>query len=174
MPTYDDVLAAAKVLDGVANKTPVMTSRTLNKEMGALMNGGQGGKIEVFLKCENFQRMGAFKFRGGFNSLSNFTEEQKKAGCLTFSSGNHAQAIALAGQLLGIETTIIMPKDAPSLKLEATKGYGGNVILYDRYTEDREAIANKMKAENPALSIIPPFNHPHVIAGQGTAGLELL
>ena len=109
--------------------------------------------------------MGAFKFRGAYNSLSNFSEEQKAAGCVTFSSGNHAQAVALSGQLLGIKTTIIMPKDAPTLKLEATKEYGGNVVIYDRYTEDREEIARSLKEANPNLTLVPPFDYTYVIAG---------
>jgi threo-3-hydroxy-L-aspartate ammonia-lyase len=140
-----------------------MSSRTLNEQLGC----------EVFLKCENFQRMGAFKFRGGFNSMSKLTDEQKKCGVVTFSSGNHAQAIALSGKLLGIKTTIIMPTDAPKLKVAATKGYGGNVIFYDRYKDDRKKIAEKLQAETGCI-LIPPYDHPDVIAGQGTAAKELI
>jgi len=163
LPTYDDVVAAAGRLHGHAHKTPVMTSRTANAQMGA----------EVFFKCENLQRMGAFKFRGAFNALSQFTAAQRKAGVVAYSSGNHAQAIALSAQILGIPATIIMPHDAPAAKVEATKGYGGTVVLYDRYTEDREQIGRDL-AEKDGLTLIPPYDHPHVIAGQGTAAKELL
>ena len=126
----------------------------------------------MFFKCENFQRMGAFKFRGGFNALSRFDDRQRKAGVVTFSSGNHAQAIALSARLLGIPATIIMPHDAPATKMAATRGYGGNVVMYDRYTEDREAIGRKL-AEEQGMTLIPPYDHPDVIAGQGTAAMEL-
>ncbi|SUX73934.1 threonine dehydratase [Citrobacter freundii] len=128
---------------------------------------------EVFFKCENFQRMGAFKFRGAMNALRQFTPEQRAAGVVTFSSGNHAQAIALSAKLLGIPATIIMPHDAPAAKVAATKGYGGNVVIYDRYTEDREKIGRDL-AEKQGLTLIPPYDHPHVIAGQGTATKELI
>ena len=163
LPTYDDVLAAARRIEGHAHRTPVMTSRTINEETGA----------ELFFKCENLQRMGAFKFRGAFNALSRFDARQRKAGVVTFSSGNHAQAIALSARLLGIPATIIMPHDAPAAKAAATRGYGGNVIVYDRYTEDREAIGRKL-ADEQGLTLIPPYDHPDVMAGQGTAVLELL
>lgn len=163
LPDYSDVAAAAERIADYANKTPVMTSRTVNDEFGA----------EVFFKCENFQRMGAFKFRGAMNALRQFTPEQRAAGVVTFSSGNHAQAIALSAKLLGIPATIIMPHDAPAAKVAATKGYGGNVVIYDRYTEDREKIGREL-AEKQGLTLIPPYDHPHVIAGQGTATKELI
>ncbi|GLW37578.1 serine/threonine dehydratase [Pectobacterium carotovorum subsp. carotovorum] len=163
LPTYDDVVAAAERIDGYANKTPVMTSRTVNDAFGA----------EVFFKCENFQRMGAFKFRGAMNALLQFSNEQKAAGVVTFSSGNHAQAIALAATLLGIPATIVMPHDAPAAKVAATRSYGGNVVEYNRYTEDREQIGSDL-AKKHGLTLIPPYDHPHVIAGQGTAAKELL
>ncbi|QET06235.1 threo-3-hydroxy-L-aspartate ammonia-lyase [Cupriavidus pauculus] len=162
LPTYADVEAAAKRLEGYAHKTPVMTSRTVNDLLGA----------EVFFKCENLQRMGAFKFRGGFNALSKFTPEQRRAGVVAFSSGNHAQAIALSARLLGMPATIIMPHDAPAAKVAATKGYGGNVVMYDRYKEDREAIGRKL-AEEHGMTLIPPYDHPDVLTGQGTAAKEL-
>jgi len=161
-PTFDDVIAASKRIEGHAHRTPVLTSRTANEELGA----------EVFFKCENFQRMGAFKFRGAFNALSKFNEQQRKAGVVAFSSGNHAQAIALSARLLGIPATIIMPHDAPAMKVAATKGYGGNVVMYDRYTEDREQIGRDL-AERHGMTLIPPYDHPDVIAGQGTAAKEL-
>ncbi|AMH14722.1 threo-3-hydroxy-L-aspartate ammonia-lyase [Citrobacter sp. FDAARGOS_156] len=163
LPDYHDVAAAAERIAGYANKTPVMTSRTVNEEFGA----------DVFFKCENFQRMGAFKFRGAMNALRQFTPEQRAAGVVAFSSGNHAQAIALSAKLLGIPATIIMPHDAPAAKVAATKGYGGHVVMYDRYTEDREKIGRNL-AEKQGLTLIPPYDHPHVIAGQGTATKELI
>jgi threonine dehydratase len=163
LPTYIDVAAAAKRIEGTANRTPVLTSRTANDEIGG----------EVFFKCENFQRMGAFKFRGAMNALSRFDERQRAAGVVAFSSGNHAQAIALSAKLLGIPATIIMPLDAPAAKVAATKGYGGNVVTYDRYTEDREAIGRKL-ADKHGMTLIPPYDHPDVIAGQGTAAKELI
>lgn len=163
LPDYNDIVAAAERIADYANKTPVMTSRTVNEEFGA----------EVFFKCENFQRMGAFKFRGAMNALRQFTPQQRTAGVVTFSSGNHAQAIALSAKLLGIPATIIMPHDAPAAKVAATKGYGGNVVIYDRYTEDREKIGQNL-AEKQGLTLIPPYDHPHVIAGQGTATKELI
>lgn len=163
LPCYADVAAAAERIEGYANRTPVMTSRTVNEEFGA----------EVFFKCENLQRMGAFKFRGAMNALRQFTPEQRAAGVVTFSSGNHAQAIALAAKLLGIPATIVMPHDAPAAKVAATKGYGGNVIVYNRYTEDREQIGRDLAAKH-GLTLIPPYDHPHVIAGQGTAAKELI
>ena len=163
LPDYHDVAAAAERIAGYANKTPVMTSRTVNEEFGA----------DVFFKCENYQRMGAFKFRGAMNALRQFTPEQRAAGVVAFSSGNHAQAIALSAKLLGIPATIIMPHDAPAAKVAATKGYGGHVVIYDRYTEDREKIGRDL-AEKQGLTLIPPYDHPHVIAGQGTATKELI
>ncbi|KQC64703.1 threo-3-hydroxy-L-aspartate ammonia-lyase [Pseudomonas aeruginosa] len=162
LPTYDDVIAAAAQIAGHANRTPVMSSRTLDEELGA----------EVFFKCENLQRMGAFKFRGAFNALSRFSAEQRAAGVVAFSSGNHAQAVALSARLLGIPATIVMPADAPAVKIEATRGYGGQVVLYDRYTEDREQIGRDL-AQRHGLTLIPPYDHPDVLAGQGTAAKEL-
>ncbi len=134
LPTYEDVAAAAELIKGFANKTPVLTSRTVNNEL----------KAEVFFKCENFQRVGAFKFRGAINALLQFNEAQKKSGVVAFSSGNHAQAIALASKILGIPATIIMPKDAPAAKMAATREYGGNIVEFDRYTEDREKIGKEI------------------------------
>lgn len=162
-PTFQDVISASNRIEGHAHRTPVITSRTVNEEFGA----------EVFFKCENLQRMGAFKFRGAFNALSKFDEAQRKAGVVAFSSGNHAQAIALAAKLLGIPATIIMPHDAPAMKVAATKGYGGNVVIYDRYKEDREQIG-KTLAQQHGMTLIPPYDHPDVIAGQGTAVKELI
>lgn len=162
LPTYADVEAAAKRLEGYANRTPVNTSRTLDERLGA----------KVFFKCENFQRMGAFKFRGAFNALSKFTPEQRKGGVVAFSSGNHAQGIALSAKLLGMPATIVMPQDAPALKVAATKGYGATVVMYDRYKEDREAIGRDL-AEKHGMTLIPPYDHPDVMAGQGTAAREL-
>ncbi len=163
LPTYQDVEAAARRLAGVAHRTPVLTSRTVNQQTGA----------QVFFKCENFQRIGAFKFRGAYNALSQLRDEQKKRGVIAYSSGNHAQAVALAGQLLGIKATIVMPNDAPAIKIAATRGYGAEVVLYVFGKEQREAVAQKIATER-ALEIIPPFNHPHVIAGQGTTAKELI
>jgi len=163
LPTHDDVLAAAARLLGHAHRTPVMTSKTLDAELGA----------QVFIKCENLQRMGAFKFRGAFNALSRFDAGQRQRGVVAFSSGNHAQAIALSARLLGMPAVIVMPHDAPAAKVAATRGYGGEVVLYDRYTEDREAIGQRLAAER-GLTMIPPYDHADVIAGQGTAALELL
>src|SRR5258706_8603044 len=158
---YSDVADAAERLAGHAHRTPALTSRTIDERTGA----------RFFFKCENFQRMGAFKFRGAFNALSRFGAAQRKAGVVTFSSGNHAQAIALSAKLLGIPATIVMPTDAPAAKVAATKGYGGNVLVYDRYTEDREAISRRLSEEH-GMTMIPPFDHPDVIAGQGTAARE--
>jgi len=162
LPTFEDVVAASERIAGVAHRTPVLTSSTANAELGA----------EVFFKCENFQRMGAFKFRGGYNSLARFTPEQRKAGVVAFSSGNHAQAIALSARLLGIPATIVMPHDAPAAKVAATRGYGAQVVIYDRYTEDREQIGRDLAARH-GLTLIPPYDHADVIAGQGTAAKEL-
>ena len=163
LPTLDSVREAATRLKGVAHRTPVMTSRTLNERVGA----------EVFVKCENFQRMGAFKFRGAYNAMSKLSPEERRRGVLTFSSGNHAQATALTGRLLGIPTTIIMPSNAPRAKLEATRGYGAEVIQYEPAEESREEMAAALKKER-GMTLIPPFDHPDVVAGQGTAVLELL
>ena len=161
--SYADVAAAAARIAGHAHRTPVLTSRTVNARTGA----------EVFFKCENFQRIGAFKFRGAYNALAQLADEQKRRGVLAFSSGNHAQAIALAGQLLGIRTTIVMPDDAPPVKLAATRGYGAEVITYDKNATTREALGASIAAER-GLSVIPPYDHPHVVAGQGTAAKELI
>ena len=162
LPTYDDVAAAARRLDGHAHRTPVLTSRTIDAALGA----------SLFFKCENFQRMGAFKFRGAFNALSRFDARQRQAGVVAFSSGNHAQAIALAARLLGMPATIVMPRDAPASKVAATQGYGGQVVFYDRYSEDREAIGARL-AEQHGMTLVPPYDHADVIAGQGTAAKEL-
>ena len=162
LPEYADVAAAAKRIAGTAHSTPVLTSRTVNQELGA----------EVVFKCENFQRMGAFKFRGAYNALSKFDARQRRDGVVAFSSGNHAQAIALSARLLGIPATIVMPLDAPAAKVAATKGYGGKVVTYDRYTEDREQIGRNL-AEQYGMTLIPPYDHADVIAGQGTAAKEL-
>ncbi len=163
-----DVLAAAERLQGHAHRTPVMTSRTANERTGA----------QVFFKCENFQRMGAFKFRGAYNALAQFAPEQRKGGVIAFSSGNHAQATALSARLQGMPSVIVMPQDSPAAKLAATREYqrgqpGSEVVLYDRYSEDREAIGKRLAAER-GMTLIPPYDHAHVMAGQGTAALELL
>ncbi|MEQ4651326.1 threo-3-hydroxy-L-aspartate ammonia-lyase [Providencia rettgeri] len=163
LPTYQDVEAAARRIAGFAHKPPVLTSTTANKEFGG----------ELFFKCENFQRMGAFKFRGAFNALSLLSPEQKKAGVIAFSSGNHAQGIALAAQLLRIPATILMPNDAPAVKVAATQGYGATVIRFDRYKEDREILCLQLAAQQ-GLTIIPPYDHPDIISGQGTAAKELI
>lgn len=160
--TFDDVAAAHERLRGIAHRTPVLTSRTANERTGA----------ELFFKCESLQRMGAFKFRGAYNAIAQFTPEQKARGVITFSSGNHAQAIALSARLLGVKAVIVMPHDAPAVKVEATRGYGGEVVFYDRYTEDREALGKRLAAER-GLTLIPPYDHAHVMAGQGTAAKEL-
>ncbi|HKJ54986.1 MAG TPA: threo-3-hydroxy-L-aspartate ammonia-lyase [Nitriliruptoraceae bacterium] len=162
VPTFADVQAAAGRLDGVAHRTPVMTSRRLDEEVGATL----------FFKCENLQRVGAFKFRGGYNALSQFDDAQRAAGVVSFSSGNHAQAIALSAQLLDIPATIVMPTDAPAAKVAATRGYGATVVTYDRYTEDRAAIGQSL-ADDHGMTLIPPYDHPDIMAGQGTAAMEL-
>ena len=163
LPTFADVESAAKQIAGAAHETPVATSRTINTRTGA----------ELFFKCENLQRAGAFKFRGAYNALSRLDADERRRGVVTFSSGNHAQAIALAGQLLDIPRVIVMPSDAPAVKRIATEGYGGEVVLYDRDTEDREAIGKRLATER-GLTLIPPYDHPHIIAGQGTAARELI
>ena len=160
---YADIEAAAARLASIAHRTPVATSRTADERTGA----------QLFFKCENLQRMGAFKFRGAYNALSQFTPEQRRAGVVAFSSGNHAQAVALSARLLGLPATILMPTDAPQMKVDATRGYGAEVQLFDRFKEDREAIARKL-ADERGMTLIPPFDHPHVMAGQGTAALELI
>jgi threo-3-hydroxy-L-aspartate ammonia-lyase len=162
LPTYDDVIAAAARIEGHAHRTPVLKSATAEARWGA----------EFFFKCENFQRMGAFKFRGAFNALSKFDAAQRKAGAIAFSSGNHAQAVALSARMLGMPAVIVMPQDAPAAKLAATRGYGAEVVLYDRFTEDREALTQGLAAER-GMTLIPPYDHPDVIAGQGTAAKEL-
>lgn len=161
--SFDDVASAHERIRNVAHRTPVFTSSMANAMTGA----------EIFFKCENYQRMGAFKFRGAYNALSRFTPEQRKNGVVTYSSGNHAQAVALSARLLHIPAVIVMPTDAPAPKLAATKGYGAEIVPYDRYTEDRNAIGNRL-AEERGLTLIPPYDHPHVMAGQGTAAKELL
>ncbi len=160
---YSDIEAACARIAGVAHRTPVLTSTTANQLSGA----------QLFFKCENFQRMGAFKFRGAYNAIAKFTDEQRARGVLTYSSGNHAQAIALSASLVGIKSAIIMPHDAPALKVQATKGYGGEVIIYDRYQENREEIGRRLAAER-GMTLIPPYDHPDVICGQGTAAKELI
>ncbi|SEN63349.1 threonine dehydratase [Duganella sp. CF517] len=162
LPTYADVVAASERIAGHAHRTPVLTSRTADAELGA----------RVFFKAENLQRMGAFKFRGSYNALAKFDAQQRRAGVVAFSSGNHAQGIALSAQLLGVPATIVMPHDAPPSKIAATRGYGAQVVLYDRYTEDREQIGRELAAKH-GLTLIPPYDHADVIAGQGTAAKEL-
>ena len=169
LPTYADVVAAAARLQGFAHRTPVATSATANALAGA----------EVFFKCENFQRMGAFKFRGAFNAMANLPLAHAKAGVVCFSSGNHAQAVALSGRMLGITTVVLMPQDAPPLKIAATRGYmqgnaaqGSEVILYNRFADDREAMMHQL-ARDRGLTMVPPFDHADVIAGQGTSAMEL-
>ena len=163
LPTFDDVQAARDRIAGMAHRTPVLTSRTADAATGA----------RLFFKAENFQRAGAFKFRGAYNAIAALQEGGQKRGVVAFSSGNHAQAIAYAARLQGVAATIVMPKDAPEMKVAATRGYGADVVFYDRYTEDRSAISAKLAAERDAV-LIPPFDHPDVIAGQGTAVLELI
>jgi threonine dehydratase len=160
---YQKIQKAADRLLGHAHKTPVFTSTILNEKLGA----------EIYFKCENFQKVGAFKFRGAFNSISCLTNEEKSNGVIAYSSGNHAQAIACVGKLLGVKTTIVMPKDAPSIKLAATKAYGATVIEYDPVTQTREVVAADI-LRNQKLTLIPPFDHDEVIAGQGTVALEFL
>lgn len=160
--TYEDVAAAARRLDGVVHRTPLMTSRTVNDRVGA----------EVVFKCENFQRTGAFKIRGGYNAVAQLSPEAKERGVITYSSGNHAQAIALAGRLHDVDATIVMPENAPQVKLNATRGYGAEIVTYDPETTTREELGRQI-AEERGLTLIPPYDHPHVVAGQGTAGDEL-
>jgi len=160
--SFNDIVHAHERIAGVAHRTPVLTSRTADALCGA----------ELFFKCENFQRAGAFKFRGAYNALARFSPGQKERGVVTFSSGNHAQAIALAASLLGIRAVIVMPNDAPAVKAAATRGYGAEVVLYDRYKENREAIGERF-AQEQGLTLIPPYDHPHIMAGQGTAAKEL-
>lgn len=161
--TLNDVLSAANCIDGSAHRTPVVTSRLLDDACNNRM----------FLKCENLQRAGAFKFRGSFNAVSRLDDAEKARGVLAYSSGNHAQAVALVAGILGIGATIVMPADAPAMKLEATRGYGAEVITYDPAGAQREVIARDLASER-GCALIPPFDHPHIIAGQGTCALELL
>jgi threo-3-hydroxy-L-aspartate ammonia-lyase len=162
MPTFEDVQSAARVLSGQALRTPVRTSTLIDSALGAT----------VFFKCENLQRGGAFKFRGAFNTLSRIAPEQLRRGVAAYSSGNHAQAVALAAKLLGTTATIVMPHDAPEVKVKLTASHGARIIRYDRYTEDRVAITRAL-AEKDGKAIVPPFDHADVIAGQGTSALEL-
>ncbi|MCF2150507.1 threo-3-hydroxy-L-aspartate ammonia-lyase [Desmonostoc muscorum LEGE 12446] len=161
--TITDVQAAQGRLLGIAHRTPVLTSRIVNDRTNS----------QVFFKCENFQRTGSFKFRGAYNALTQLSVAQKQTGVIAYSSGNHAQAIALAGQLLNIPTTIVMPDDAPAVKQTATRSYGAEVILYNRQTTNREELAQNLGSDRH-LTLIPPYDHPHVVAGQGTAALELI
>ncbi|UKY50094.1 threo-3-hydroxy-L-aspartate ammonia-lyase [Streptomyces inhibens] len=161
--TFDDVRDAARRLAGVAHRTPVLRSRTLDELVGA----------EVHLKCENFQRVGAFKFRGAYNAISRLSPQQLARGVAAYSSGNHAQAVALAARELGSHAVIVMPEDSPKSKTDATAGYGAEIVRYDRYTGDRVALGRQL-AEERGLTLIPPYEHPHIIAGQGTAALELI
>ena len=160
--TYADVRAAAERLNGVVHRTPVLTSRTLDARVHA----------QVFVKAENFQRTGAFKIRGGYNALSQLDPEAKARGVITYSSGNHAQAVALSGRLLGIDATIVMPEDAPEVKRRATAGYGAEIVLYDPATQTREELGQQI-ADDRGLTLIPPYDHPDVVAGQGTTADEL-
>ncbi len=159
---YSDIEQAAERIAGAAHRTPVLSSRTADRMTGA----------QLFFKCENFQRMGAFKFRGAYNAIARFSAAQRAAGVLTYSSGNHAQAIALSASLVGIRSAIIMPHDAPALKVQATREYGGEVIVYDRYKENREEIGQRLSEER-GMTLVPPYDHPDVICGQGTAAKEL-
>ncbi|WP_298956351.1 threo-3-hydroxy-L-aspartate ammonia-lyase [uncultured Methylobacterium sp.] len=161
--TFADVQAAAERIAGIAHRTPVLTSRTADARTGA----------SLFFKAEPLQRAGAFKFRGACNAIAALPEAARRRGAIAFSSGNHAQAIAYAGALQGVPTVIVMPHDAPAIKVAATRGYGAEVVVYDRYKEDREALARTL-AEERGLTLIPPYDHPDVLAGQGTAALELM
>lgn len=163
IPAFDDVRAAQARIAGQAHRTPVLTSRTADQKVAATL----------FFKAENLQRIGAFKFRGAYNAIAALAPEVRRHGVIAYSSGNHAQAIAYAAQLQGTPATIVMPKDAPAMKMAATRGYGADVVLYDRYTEDRQAISDRLARERGA-TLIPPYDHPDVIAGQGTAALELI
>jgi threo-3-hydroxy-L-aspartate ammonia-lyase len=163
LPTLDDVYRAAERIRGAAHRTPVLTSRTLDDRCGA----------QVFLKCESFQRAGAFKFRGALNAVLALTEAERRRGLLTYSSGNHAGAMALVGRLLDVEVTVVMPSDAPRAKLDATRGYGAEVVLYDPRETTREELGNRIREERGS-TLIPPYDHPDIVAGQGTAALELI
>jgi len=162
MLQFADIRAAAVRINGVAHRTPILTSRTLDAMLGC----------EVFLKAENFQRMGAFKFRGGYNAINALTDAERARGVFAFSSGNHAQAVALAARLHNCKATILMPADAPQMKLDATRGYGAEVITYDRYRQDRSALAKQLSEERNAV-LIPPYDYLPVMAGQGTCALEI-
>jgi threonine dehydratase len=162
LPTFADIERAAARIDGVAHRTPVVTSRSADERTGA----------RLFFKCENLQRAGAFKFRGAYNALASLSPDERRRGVVAFSSGNHAQAVALAGQLLDTPRVIVMPRDAPAVKRAAAEGYGAEIVLYDRERDDREAIGRRL-AQERGLALIPPYDHPHVVAGQGTAALEL-
>jgi threonine dehydratase len=159
---YDDVVAAHRRIAVAAHRTPTLTSATADAVAEA----------SLFFKCENFQRMGAFKFRGAYNAITQFSPKQRAAGVIAYSSGNHAQAIALSARLQGTKAVIVMPSDAPAVKIAATRGYGGEVVLYDRHSQDREALGRRL-AQERGLTLIPPYDHPHVMAGQGTAAKEL-
>lgn len=163
MIDLEDVRAAQRRIEGTAHRTPVLTSRTLDERTGAT----------IFLKVETFQRGGAFKFRGAYNKISSLTPEERQRGVIAFSSGNHAQAVALASKILRVPATIVMPDDAPTAKRQATEGYGATVVTYDRYTQDREQLAVQL-AEESNLTLVPPYDDPLIIAGQGTVALELL
>ncbi|MGZ8178704.1 threo-3-hydroxy-L-aspartate ammonia-lyase [Williamsia sp. SKLECPSW1] len=162
-PSYDSVAAASRTLDGVAHRTPVITSRLLDEAVGA----------RLFFKCENLQRTGAFKFRGAYTAVSRLSPDRRRAGVLAYSSGNHAQALTLAARLHDVPATIVMPDDAPAAKVAATRGYGATIVSYHRYSQDRVAVAAEI-ADRTGASVVPPFDHPDVIAGQGTAVAELL
>ena len=161
--TFDDVLAAAERLRGQAHRTPIHTARSFDAETG----------MAVWLKCEQFQRAGAFKFRGAYNKIATLPEEDRRFGVIAFSSGNHAQAVALVAQMFAIPAVICMPTDASAVKVAGTRGYGAEIVRYDRFTEDREALARRL-ADERGLTLVPPYNDPAIIAGQGTAALELL
>jgi threonine dehydratase len=163
LPTFADIESAARQIAGAAHRTPIVTSRSVDQQTGAT----------VFFKCENLQRAGAFKFRGAYNTLSRLSAEERRHGVVTYSSGNHAQAIALAGQVLGIPRVIVMPSDAPEVKRVATAAYGGEIVLYDRDGENREQIGRRLALAR-GLTLVPPYDHPHIIAGQGTAAFELI
>lgn len=161
--SFNDVKSAAERIAGVANRTPVITSRTLNELTGR----------EIFLKCESFQRGGSFKFRGAYNRISRLGPEERERGVVAFSSGNHAQGVALAARLLGVPATIVMPTDAPAVKVAATRGYGAEIVTYDRMSTSRDDLAQQL-AEERGLTVVPPYNDPFIMAGQGTLALELL
>jgi len=161
--SFDDIAAAHDRIRAEAHRTPVLTSTTADGRVGG----------QLFFKCENFQRMGAFKFRGAYNAIAQFTPAQRAGGVVAFSSGNHAQGIALSARILGVKAVILMPTDAPAIKVAATRGYGAEVVLYDRYGEDRDAIGTRL-ADERGLTLISPYDHPHVMAGQGTVAKELI